>query len=144
MLSETTTAYVRLLVFFRIRHGTFPYGVEDDVSTIRQTPTTHYTNTCVKLTKGTQQSLSERIAIAILSLHRNQSHSRSAEQGNIYRSVYARKGETFPVLVRARDCRLARQVRRPRPASACCSFPTFKAECGAYLRGSSLYSTTSI
>ncbi|CAN0342945.1 unnamed protein product [Ascophyllum nodosum] len=45
MPSETTTACVRLLVFFRIRHGTFPYGIEDDASTISQTPTTHYTNT---------------------------------------------------------------------------------------------------
>ena len=67
MLSETTTACVRLLVFFRIRHGTFPYGVEDDASTISQTPTTNYTNTCVKLTIVTHLSLSERIAIANLS-----------------------------------------------------------------------------
>ena len=63
-----TTACVRLLVFFRIRRGTFPYGVEDDTtSTISQTPTTHYTNTCVKLTIVTHLSFSERIAIANLS-----------------------------------------------------------------------------
>ena len=68
MPSETTTACVRLLVFFRIRHGTFLYGVEDDASTISQTPTTHYTNTCVKLTIVTHLSFSERIAIANLSL----------------------------------------------------------------------------
>ena len=67
MPSETTTACVSLLVFFRIRRGTFPYGVEDDASTISQTPTTHYTNTCVKLTKVTHLSFSERIAIANLS-----------------------------------------------------------------------------
>ena len=67
MPSETTTACVRLLAFFRIRHGTFPYGVEDDASTISQTPTTHYTNTCVKLTIVTHLSFSERIAIANLS-----------------------------------------------------------------------------
>ena len=67
MPSETTTACVRLLVFFRIRHDTFPYGVEDDASAISQTPTTHYTNTCVKLTIVTHLSFSERIAIANLS-----------------------------------------------------------------------------
>ena len=69
MHSETTTACVRLLVFFRIRRGTFPYGVEDDASTISLTPTTHYTNTCVKLTIVTHLSFSERIAIANLSLY---------------------------------------------------------------------------
>ena len=68
MPSETTTACVSLLVFFRIRRGTFPYGVEDDASTITLTPTTHYTNTtCVKLTIVTDLSFSERIAIANLS-----------------------------------------------------------------------------
>ena len=67
MRSETTTACVRLLVFFRIRHGTFPYGVEYDANTISQTPTTHDTNTCVKLTIVTHLSFSERIAIANLS-----------------------------------------------------------------------------
>ena len=67
MPSETTTACVRLLVFFRIRRGTFPYGVEDDASTISPTPTTHYTNTCVKLAIVTNLSFSERIAIANLS-----------------------------------------------------------------------------
>ena len=69
MPSETTTACVRLLVFFRIRRGTFPYGVEDDASTISLTPTTHYTNTCVKLTIVTHLSFSERIAIANLSFY---------------------------------------------------------------------------
>ena len=67
MPSETTTACVRLLVFFIIRRGTFPYGVEDDASTISLTPTTHYINTCVKLTIVTHLSFSERIAIAYLS-----------------------------------------------------------------------------
>ena len=62
------TACVRLLVSFRIRRGTFPYSVKDDASTISQTPTTHYTNTCVKLTIVTYLSFSERIAIANLSL----------------------------------------------------------------------------
>ena len=67
--SETTTACVSLLVFFRIRRdGTFPYSVEDDASTISQTPTTHYTNTCVKLKIVTHLSFSERIVIAYLSL----------------------------------------------------------------------------
>ena len=47
-LQEKTAACVSLLVFPRIRRGTFPYSVEDDASTISQTPTTHYTNTCVK------------------------------------------------------------------------------------------------
>ena len=68
MPSETTTACVRLIVFFRIRRGIFPYGVEDDASTMSLiTPTTHYTNTCVKLTIVTHLSFSERIAIAHLS-----------------------------------------------------------------------------
>ena len=67
MPSETTTAYVSLLVFFRIRRGTFPYSVEDDASTMSQTPTIHYTNTCVELTIVTHISFSERIAIANLS-----------------------------------------------------------------------------
>ena len=64
MPSETTTACVSLLVFFRIRRGTFPYGVEDDASTISQTPTTNYISICVKLTIVTDLSFSERIAIA--------------------------------------------------------------------------------
>ena len=67
MPSETTTACAILLVFLRIRRGTFPYGVEDDASTMSQTPTTHYTNTCVKLTTVTHLFFSERIAIANLS-----------------------------------------------------------------------------
>ena len=71
MPSETTTACVRLLVFFRIRRSTFPYGVEDDASTISQTPTKHYTSTCVKLTIVTHLSFSERIAIANLSYVKN-------------------------------------------------------------------------
>ena len=65
MPSETTTACVRLLVFFKIRRSTFPYGVEDDASTISQTPTTHYTSTCVKMTIVTHLSFGERIAIVI-------------------------------------------------------------------------------
>ena len=69
MPSETTTACVSLLVFFRIRRGTFRYGIEDDASTISQTPTTHYTSTYVKLTIVTHLSFSERIAIANLSLY---------------------------------------------------------------------------
>ena len=56
-------------------------------------------------------------------------------------SEEVRRGEndTFPVLVPARECRLARQVRRSRPASASWLFPTLKAECGAYLRESTSY-----
>ena len=56
--------------FFIIRHGSFPYSFEDDASTISQTPTTHYTNTCVKLTIVTYLSFSERISIANLSLQK--------------------------------------------------------------------------
>ena len=68
MPSETTTACASLLVFFRIRRGTFPCSVEDDASTISQALTTHYTNTCVKLTIVTHLlSFSELIAIANLS-----------------------------------------------------------------------------
>ena len=81
MPSETTTAYVSLLVFFRIRRGTFPYGVEDDASTISQTPTTHYTNTCVKLTIVTHLPFSERIAIANLSLWYPTESSTNMEDG---------------------------------------------------------------
>ena len=69
-LRKKTTACVSLLVFFRVRRGTFPYSLEDDASTISQTPTTHYTNTtCVKLTIVTHLSFSERIAIANLSYY---------------------------------------------------------------------------
>ena len=66
---------------------------------------------------------------------RCQSCSRTSEE--------EKRGEndTFPALVRARECRLARQVCRSRPASACCSFPTLKGECGAYLRDSPSYCT---
>ena len=46
----------------------FPYIIENDGSSISQTPTTHYTNTCVKLTIVMDLSFSERIAIATLSL----------------------------------------------------------------------------
>ena len=53
-------------IFFIIRRGTLPYSVEDDASTTSQTPTTHYTNTSVKLTIVTHLSFSERIAIANL------------------------------------------------------------------------------
>ena len=66
-LRKKATTCVGLLVFSRIRRDTFPYSVEDDASTISQTPTTHYTNTCVKLTIVTHLSFSERIAIANLS-----------------------------------------------------------------------------
>ena len=66
-LRKKTTACVSLFVFFTIRRGTFPYSIEDDASTTSQTPTTHYTNTCVKLRIVTHLSFSERIAIANLS-----------------------------------------------------------------------------
>ena len=63
-----TTAFVSLFVFFTIRRGTFPYSIEDDAaSSTSQTPTIHDTNTCIKLTIGTDVSLSELIAIANLS-----------------------------------------------------------------------------
>ena len=61
------TACVSLFVFFTIRRGTFQYIIEDDGSSTSQTPTTHDTNTCVKLTIVTDLSFSERIAIANLS-----------------------------------------------------------------------------
>ena len=77
MPSETTTACVSLLVFFKIRRGTFPYGIEDDASTISQTPTTHYTNTCVKLTIVTHVSSSVRIAIGNLSSEDERSMNRT-------------------------------------------------------------------
>ena len=63
-LRKKTTACGSLLVLFRIMRGTFPYSVEDDASTISQTLTTHYTNSCVKLTIVTHLCFSERIAIA--------------------------------------------------------------------------------
>ena len=62
-LRKKTTACVSLLVFCRIRRGTFPHSLEDDASTTSQTPTTHYTNICVKLTIVTHLSFSKRIAI---------------------------------------------------------------------------------
>ena len=64
---KKTTACVSLFVFFTIRHGTFPYIIENDGSSTSQTPITYYTNTCVKLTIITDLSFSERIAIANLS-----------------------------------------------------------------------------
>ena len=64
---KKTTACVSLFVFFTIRRGTFQYIIEDDCSSTSQTPTTHDTNTCVKLTIVTDLSFSERIAIANLS-----------------------------------------------------------------------------
>ena len=62
-LRKKTSACVSLFVFYTVRRGTFPYSIEDDSNT---TPTTHYTNTCVKLTIVTHLSFSERIAIANL------------------------------------------------------------------------------
>ena len=67
---KKTTACVSLFVFFTVRRGPFPYSIEDDSNTTTQTPTTHYTNTCVKLTIVTHLSFSERIAIANLSLEK--------------------------------------------------------------------------
>ena len=58
-LRKKTTACFCLFVF--------PYRIEDGANTTSQTPTTHYTNTCVKLTIVTHLSFSERIAIANLS-----------------------------------------------------------------------------
>ena len=66
-LRKKTTACVSLFVFFTIRRGTFPYSIEGDACTTSQTPTTHYTNTCVKVTIVTHLFFSERIAIANLS-----------------------------------------------------------------------------
>ena len=85
MPTETTTACVRLLVLFKIRRGTFPYGVEDDASTISPTPTTLYTNTCVKLTIVTHLSSSERRAIANLS-----SDDERYEQNLVFKSLCSR------------------------------------------------------
>ena len=66
-LRKRTTACISLFVFFTIRRCPFPYSVEDDASTTSQTPTTHYTNTCVKTTIVTHLSFSKCIAIANLS-----------------------------------------------------------------------------
>ena len=87
-LREKATACVSLLVFFKTRRGIFPYSVEDDaISTISQTPTTHYTNTCVKLTIVTHHlSFSERVAIANLPLYR---HTPS-DQSRVYRVTQLR------------------------------------------------------
>ena len=70
-LRRKTTACGSLFVFFRIRRGTFPYSIEDDHSTISQTPITNYTNTCVKLTTVTHLSFSERIAIGSITHYTN-------------------------------------------------------------------------
>ena len=69
-LGKKTTACVSLFVFLTNRCGTFLYIIENDASSTSQTPTTHYTNTCVKLTIVTELSFSERIAIANLSLYK--------------------------------------------------------------------------
>ena len=62
-VASTTFRTLRVSVF--TNNGTI--GVEDDASTISQTPTTHYTSTCVELTIVTHLSFSERIAISNLS-----------------------------------------------------------------------------
>ena len=54
--------------------------------------------------------------------------------------IRKRENDIFPVLVRAREYGLGRQVRRSRPTSAFCSFLTLKAERGSYLRDSPPYS----
>ena len=64
---KKATARVSLFVFFTIRRGTFLCSIEDDASSTSRTPTTHYTNTCVKLTIVTDLSFSEPIAIDNLS-----------------------------------------------------------------------------
>ena len=66
-LRKKTTACVSLIVFFTIRRGTFPYSIEDAANTTSQAPSTHYTNTYVKLAIVTHLSFSERIAIGNLS-----------------------------------------------------------------------------
>ena len=58
-LRKKTTACVSLFILFTVRRGAFPYSIEDDFNT---TPTTRYTNTCVKLTIVTDLSFSERLA----------------------------------------------------------------------------------
>ena len=75
-LRKKHTACVTLFVFFTIRRGSFPYSIEEDASTTSQTPTTHYTNTCVKLTIVAHLSFSERIAIANLSYSMYSRHVR--------------------------------------------------------------------
>ena len=110
MPSETTTACVSLLVFFRIRRGTFPYGVEDDASTTSQTPTTYYASTCVKLTIVTHLSFSERIAIANLSLCKTKKqlvfkvilwrvHSRIYESGSYVARWYPNRSPRMPAII---------------------------------------------
>ena len=51
------------------RYSGLLYSPEDNASSTSQTPTTHCTNTCVKLTIVTKLSFSERIAIATLSYY---------------------------------------------------------------------------
>ena len=72
-LREKTTACVSLLVFLRIRRGTFPYSVEHDASTISQTlATTHCTNTtCVKLTIVTKKNRPKSSTTTFLEGERN-------------------------------------------------------------------------
>ena len=43
------TACGSLFIFFAIRHGTFPYIIENDGSSTSQTPSTHYTNSFLDL-----------------------------------------------------------------------------------------------
>ena len=70
-LREKTTACISLFVFFRIRHGTFPYSYSgrDDAKIVQpsNTPTRLDTNMRVKLTIVTILSFSEHLAIANLS-----------------------------------------------------------------------------
>ena len=81
MPPKKTTACVSLFVFFTVRSGTFPYRIEDDSNT---TPTTHYTNTCVKLTIVKHLSFSERIAIANLSFFPNELRGRGRGLPDIF------------------------------------------------------------
>ncbi|CAM9142278.1 unnamed protein product, partial [Ascophyllum nodosum] len=72
----------------------FPYGVEDDASTKNQTPTTHYTSTCVKLTIVTYLSFSERIAIANLSLINSVKQEEDTERERVRgRGIYLPLGD---------------------------------------------------
>ena len=83
-LQKKTTVCVSLFVFFPIRRGTFPYSIEDDASTTSQTPTIHYTNTCVKLTIVIDLSFSERIAIANLPLNCTQARNPALSSESFY------------------------------------------------------------
>ena len=84
-LRKKTTTCVSLFVFFTARRGTFPYSIEDDSNT---TPTTHYTNTCVKLTIVTHLSFSERIAIANLSFSPIDNEQRGEGGGGAARLLF--------------------------------------------------------